>query len=281
MKVIREMLNKPNSGIVVKLEYKATENKNGKKIKSVSKCSNFITINTPENNEKKIRIFDNLEIAKLIVSERNNPAVENATYYIYREDGTMIDVKKCFKDKNNVYHYFDKENDIKYEIELEPSKKILNYGYIIFENGDTERTEKAEGAKKRRKYFEELSDICNYQIMKNLPNWASRIILTKNEIVLPIRCTTAEIHIMTNSRLMDINQERKSKGNYAIPFNKGMDKFTTFFYYIAKERSEPIRFKGSEIGLEVFTGIIEDVKYYYGKDHVKCVCNTVTNYIGG
>ena len=102
--------------------------------------------------------------------------------------------------------------------------------------------EKKYGIKRQKELMNIVSDICTDILCKNDDITIDKIVKkSSKELILRLKGSSGRIHIMSNSHLMDINQERKEEGNRAFPFVKQMDKFTTLYVFITKDKSEPFR----------------------------------------
>lgn len=202
---------------------------------------------------KAIRLFKSLELAKVICRAMVEGC--HCNYYISAR-GKLIPLSDCLV-KNNEYYYIDLNEAIPVRTIFKDNivKKITNIGYLVFEDGDTTRCDKKYGYKRCKVLMNYVTDMAT-NILENQGEIISIEKLSNSELVLHMKNTTGEIHIVSNSRLMDINQERKSKSERAIPFIKEMDKFVTLYVYAIKDCFEPLRIDSNAQMIEVMTQIL-------------------------
>lgn len=211
-----------------------------------------------KNGRRNIRLFNNLEVAK-IVAKLYYP---DCTYeYYFKVDNILIKRSLCQKISDRKYQVF--ANNIQYDIEELYTYRITDIGYIVFENADTQRYNTKDAIPKMIEYYNNIEDITTNILLDNLECGIEYINASKHEIVLKIKNTSARIHILQNSKLMDINQDRKNKNQRALPFDKAMDKFLTFYVYISKDYSEPIKNDGDTKSQTVLEYILSDLKDLY------------------
>lgn len=191
-----------------------------------------------------IRIFKNLELAKVTCNRLTGECGNRAEYYIVTKD-LRIPISKCYITKHS-FEYLDITNNIRYIFRNEVNLTATQLGYLVFEDGDIIRCDKKYGYKRQRDLFNYVLDMASEMVSENF-------LVTKverknmNHIILRIRNSTGAIHIISNARLMDINQARKANGERCIPYIKQMDKFTTLFFYCVKDSFEPTRINSIEI----------------------------------
>ena len=253
---INEVLDGENNGIVVQVTYE-----NNKK--------SFLAVATYDNNKKSlvpvdhhIRKFRNFDIAKLIAT--NIPDIKDIKYYISLGKNIMVDLDDCQK-VNNSYTFF--YNDNLYIAEECNLYKVVSTGYIIFRNGDSERCDKEEGFDRVKANMRNVKNACSDILYENIDISPTRIIrVDNNEFILTFKNTTGRIHIMKNSRIMDINQKRKQisqQGFGCIPYLKNMDKFETLYYICTKEDTEPDRIGTNKFLNSVIKSIVSNVVEFY------------------
>ena len=248
-------LNGKTTGIAAKVTYK----NNGKK--------RFIL--TKENN---IRLFDNVDVARTVAKTVKGiePYIE---YFIVLSDEKMFSINSCRKirggykvyDPENEtmvsvkggYNVYDKETNSILFIEEKHERKVINFNYLVFEHGDTNRTEKKYGYKRMYALYNLILQAIQDSTMSNDEFGISKVEAYNNEIIAHIKGCTSKIHINSNSLLMDINQARKEIGENVFPFVKEMDKFTTFYVYISRDVTEPIRIESENKALDQLNKIVE------------------------
>ena len=151
-------------------------------------------------------------------------------------------------------------------------------GYIIFDNGDTARVNKADGPKIRNdmrkiiKWALEVLTVC-YTGCCGI----SRVKKDKGQFIAQVKGTTARIHIECISKMMDLNQERKEAGLRVFPYDKNLDKYICFYVYATKDMSESRKLRADERVDEIineFVRIINDefpdhtIKYQPIKEYI-------------
>lgn len=242
-------LDGEKNGIIMKVSNK-TSGKNGFKRKNNYVC----------HRDGNIKLFSNFDIVKLNkILYYNNCNVE----YLFSIDKKTIPFYKCTKFEDG-YHYIDLEENTRYIIHEKKEYKIIRNGYLVFEDGDINRCDKKYGFKRRKELMLYISDMVK-SILKNENDILRKknIGITKinkindSELILSVYRSTAKIHILTNSRLMDMNQERKLNNIRAIPFSKNMDKFTTMYVYADKDYFDPIN-NNAEEKVELIINAIVD-----------------------
>ena len=219
---------------MIKNEFVTLDGENyGITVESVGKKTKFVSF-----KDDTVRIFKNLDIAKIIT--KDIVCSNKARYYFYL-DGKTVPLDNCIY-YNGKYQYIDREENIRYIIQEFKEFKTLSVGYLCFEDGDTVRCEKKYGIKRQKELMNIVSDICTDILCKNDDITIDKIVKkSSKELILRLKGSSGRIHILSNSHLMDINQERKEEGNRAFPFVKQMDKFTTLYVFITKDKSEPFR----------------------------------------
>lgn len=248
-------LNGNTTGIAAKVTYK----NNGKK--------RFIL-----TKENKIRLFDNVDVARTVVKtvEGIEPYIE---YFIVLSDDKMFSINSCRKIKGGYkvyddetetmvfikggYKVYDKETNSILFIEEKYQRKVTNFNYLVFEHGNEKRTDKKYGYKRMFVLYNLILQAIQESTMSNESLGISKVEAYNNEIIAHIKGCTSRIHINSNSLLMDINQARKEVGEKVFPFIKEMDKFTTFYVYISRDVTEPIRIESEQKALDQLNKIVE------------------------
>lgn len=221
------------------------------------------------NGKKKIisdkaggpRLFKNLEVA-----------MTNAHYLLDKSNGDIdyffkIGMKKLKVADSQmikgIYQLYDFKNSIKYNISEDKSVKVVKLGYIVTENGDTVRCDKQYGIKQVKKLLEYSRDICFGILCENMDISFTRIQRGNYRYTFSIKNSTGKINIVTNSKLMDINQARKEDDIRCLPYLKEMDKFTTLYVYATKDPAETPKANTDEAIDKLIGYIVNDFNYYY------------------
>lgn len=222
-----------------------------------------------ENNEKnkfmmyqnKYRLFPNIEVAK-IVAKFLYP--ENRyRLYIYLGDNLLYRLTDIQVINNALHMYTD---DDKYHIITQTRKYSSNiFGYMVFEDGDTVRCDaKTYGHKRQYELIKLIRDTAQGILMEKWPQFGiTQIEKRQREYILHIKGTTAKIHFLHGAQLMDINQERKEKGQKCFVFDKNMDKFTTFYVFIDRDVAESKGIEGISHANNLLTTIVSDLQEFY------------------
>lgn len=209
------------------------------------------------------RLFKNIEIAK--VAARSVLGTLPLRYYIYIK-GTKYNFDLC-QEINDMYQMYDEKKNVMYDIFPDRSVKVTKLGYIVTEDGDTVRCDKQYGVKRVKKLLEYSRNIAMGILCENNGEFSiDKIERSNYEYILHIKNTTGKIHIITNSKLMDINQARKELGERCLPYLKEMDKFTTLYVYITKDINEPNKIGTDYMADKILEYIISDFNYYHIED---------------
>ncbi|MBR6289276.1 MAG: hypothetical protein IKR19_08075 [Acholeplasmatales bacterium] len=188
---------------------------------------------------------DNKVSYKLIITTKNG-----------RKEYDMKDAMEV----DGYFQLYDLKKNIKYYIKEKKEPKVRWIGYISLDNGYNERKDKAYGIQRSKQLFEALENSMQKFILFNDDNGIGRIEKrSSRDFVLHIKNSTAKIHIMGNSNIMDLNQRRKERGERVIPFEKNVDKFLTIYVYITAENSEMKFFNSADKALDVLYKLIDDV----------------------
>lgn len=207
------------------------------------------------NKEGQIRLFPNMKVAKTVAKTVTGikPHIE---YYFILED-KKYPLSQAYK-LYGTYKIVDKETQEILTIREKLEYKASNFSYIVFENGDKERCDKKYGYNRARELFETIASAIEMSFVDNYDEFGiDHTEVYRGEFVIHLRNCTGKIHIVTNTNLMDSNQYRKEKGLKVFPFTKSMDKFVTFYTYISRDNSEPIRFNSEEKALKQLKRIIQ------------------------
>ena len=211
-----------------------------------------------------IRIFDNLRIAKITA----HAYIKNAKfrYHIKYEDG-FVSLDDTQYMGNGKYQAVTAYGEIIEIVEKRVYSSVL-FKYLVFANGDTERTPKDKGIQCNRELTKLLKYCINLELLEDDPDAkVTRVKKDKGEFILYLKGTTSQIHIMSISTMMDKNQLRKKEGKIGVlPFKKEMDKFKCFYLYTCKDCSESKRLDGDDKTNKVIERILhrldEETKEY-------------------
>jgi hypothetical protein len=202
--------------------------------------------------------FTNIEAAKL--AARKILDSSKSVEYYFNIGNTIININDTQK-INGAYEYYDDNRRIKFYIKDTVTHRLIKAGYIVFEHGNEKFSDKEYGIRRQQELAEWIDGI----IIKNIRNSGvvgieSKKKISSKETVLKIKDSTAKIHILTNSGLMDINQSRKENNQKCIPYLKNMDKYTTFCVYCTKDIQERIYFNTDKKVIEILTYIITELR---------------------
>ena len=217
----------------------------------------------------RARLFKNLDVAK--VNARYLLSNEDKVNYYFKINKDRYNISEAQK-AGDIYQIYDMEKEVKFIITEDKSAKVLELGYYITENGDTVRCDKQYGIKRVKKLLEFARDIASGILFENGKCAISSIRRESYEYVISVKNSTVKIHILTNSKLMDINQARKADGIRCLPYLKEMDKFTTLFVYTTKDPAETSKSNAENIAKTLVEEyILEDFNYYYfnNEDDIK------------
>lgn len=221
--------------------------------------------------DRKPRLFNNLRVAKIMA----NSSIEGGkfNYWIHWDNmENLININRCRYDKkNHIFQFIDNETKTIYNFKEIRTNKVSNMGYLIFDNGDTVRTEMEAGRKRQAELLNIVAGVCTDLLVEKWEEYGiTRIENRRKELVVHIKSTTAKIHIAFNSRIMDINQEKGlTPGKKRLPFIKSMDKYVTFYVFVAKDVAEGKRIGGEEKAKYILDNIIGDLQKYYPETNAK------------
>ena len=230
-------------------------------------------------NDQGPFLFTNMESAKIVtdVSARN----DYKQYFICLED-MMYPIDDCLIVGNEFHVINNNEYIIAKQV---VGVKLVSAGYFVFENGDIERSDREYGTKRQKELFNTIRKAATrlmYNVDLNDGNYHVNFMGrgANKDFRFKIKDSTAEIHVITNSHLMDYNQMRKENNQRVLPFLKNMDKYLTFYVYGTKNANEPKSFiinelKNGKVYFETSTGIQSvaiDDQYEYDtlniRDHI-------------
>lgn len=216
------------------------------------------------------RLFNNLEIAKFMANSITGG--EKVALYIRTKELGDINISRCrYIKKTREFQFIDLDNYTVYNIKEKRTHNLDNLAYLIFDNGDTVRISKEIGPQRQRELIENIRYVCS--IILGQKKGITLVEKKRKELIIHISGTTTKVHIMYNSKVMDINQYKSQiPGVKRIPFLKEMDKFTTFYILSSKDVNESKQIEGEAKAAEVISIIIEYLKEYYPYTNPK-VCN--------
>lgn len=207
------------------------------------------------------KVFANLEIAKE-VSKIFLPSASTHRKYYFLIDKKIIALDDCTK-MQDYYQYIN--GDEVYYIEETCNSAVISIGYLCFENGDTVRCDKKYGMLRVKELMKYIRDISINFLANNYNNYGlKKIIKSNKEYILVHKDSSLKIHILQNSKLMDINQKRKEEGKNVLTFDKVYDKYTTFYVYTTRDVAEPTNKVDSyNVGLDIISFLVEDLAAEY------------------
>ena len=221
------------------------------------KGSNTYPIKYKKNSNDPIR-FTSMELAMCAAHLVFNDNRSKITYKLY-VGSNEYDIKEAMN-INGYYQLYDNEKQIKYYIKEKEDINVRWIGYISLDNGFYERKDKNYGIQRSKQLFSSIERAAQRLIVKNETNSISRVDkISDREYIFYVKNSTAKIHIMSNSAIMDLNQGRKERGLRVIPFEKNVDKFLTSYVYITADNNEMKFFNSAEKSLDVLHNLINDI----------------------
>ena len=252
MKITKITLDGEKNGIIVELPTN----------KSYKKFVNQLD----ETTQKRVpRLFRNYKVAKTIGKNVKTDAEGELKFFFMfdipnMKQPIMIPFEDAQKVNKKYEAYLSEETfgeRTRLVIEECDESRVMEIGYIVFDNGDTVRSDKAVSVQRSRNLFDGMCQTFAKILCSNKSTISSVKRKGRKEIVVRFRGTTAEIHVLVNSKLMDINQDRHSRNIRVLPFLKTMDKFTTFYVYIKRDPVEPKRLNGYENAQAILKEAVE------------------------
>lgn len=206
--------------------------------------------------------FTSMESAKSAADTIFN-SINDKVFFRVTIGKREYDMKKAmFVD--GYFQLYDTHRNIKYYIKEKKEPKVKWIGYISLDNGYNERKDKSYGIARSKELFANIENAAQKLMLRNDTDSISTITKISNRnYVLSVKNSTAKIHLMSNSNIMDLNQRRKEKGERVIPFNKDVDKFLTIYVYITAENSEMKFFNSAEKSLNILNILIDDIYTNY------------------
>ena len=219
------------------------------------------------------RLFTNLEFSKSIAYINGAKSGRDYEIILYL-NGTVIPFEYIQMVNNNLEFFGERDDGqiTRFVVSQQYIREFGNFGYIVFDNGDTVRTDKEEGIK-RNGILQKIMMQAIDKVAMDVGNVAGVYPWDKG-ITVEFTHTTSKLDIVTNSGLMDINQWRKGREgeveepeySRCFPFIKSMDKFVTFYTFTSKEMYEPFKVSGSNASApKTFRNLmIEELKENWG-----------------
>lgn len=188
-------------------------------------------------NSDTVMKFANIEIAKLTCRRmmNNNSSALEFRVVIGGKEYNMNQAQKV----NGLYQLYDSEAGIKYYIEEFTNHAIERIGYLSIENGIEDRCDRSYGIPRSKELFAAIESGLYNNLLINHGDSVSKVDkISRKEFIVYVKGSTARIHILANSKIMDINQERAKNGQRCIPYIKKVDKFITAFIFVTKDKME-------------------------------------------
>ena len=258
MKITKIVLDGKKNGIVVELP----TNKPYRK---------FVNVMDEKTQKRVPRLFTNYETAKIVSKNIKTDGKGKLKYFFMldlpysKKEPVLIPIEKSQKIYGKYEIYISEEvfgEKVRLVIEERKSHHVMEIGYLVFDNGDTVRSNKAESIYRQRDIFNGMCQAFSNILFENKLNISQIKKKSRREIVIKFKNSTTEIHILTNSQLMYFNQRRVEKKERVLPFVKSMDKFTTFYVYIKRDILEPKHINGTanaKLVLNKFMEIIQSM----------------------
>lgn len=211
-------------------------------------------------NSDTVMKFANIEIARLTCRRmmNNNSSALEFRVIIGGHEYNLNQAQRV----NGVLQLYDPKLGVKYYIEEFTSHMVERIGYISIENGIESRCERTYGITRSKELFAAIeSGLYNNLLLKDTNSISKIEKISRKEFIIHVKGSTARIHILGNSKIMDINQARSKEGQRCIPYMKKVDKFITAFVFVTKDKMEK-EFINSESKV---TEIINYLVEYIGK----------------
>lgn len=206
----------------------------------------LIVPNEPNPEEEyKQKLYSNLQLPSAILSTKKNK--DQFHIELFLKD-TYIPLEYIEYVSDHWEFFGRKKGDVcRFQVYEDKEHVVSNLGYIVFDNGDVERSYFVDRA------IELYDEMWNHiHIMwRNKENHIDNIHYdNKNmEIDISFFNTTTELHIRTIQHMIAYNQERiKRKGEKVssvyyrvLPFIKEMDRNSCFYTYVTRIEHEPCK----------------------------------------
>ena len=212
-------------------------------------------------------LYNNVQIALLSVKMKYYLSPKDVSIKLikYESDKNRIiilcDYNDMFDCGNGLLQFISKDKI--YFVKQTHIDSVLDIRYVVFEDGDNNRTEKEYGHKRQKQLFHMLKNAAVSAFKYS--GIIDGIHVQAEEIIISLKNSSAKIHMCSNGNIARYNTARKEQDGVmppqftrCIPYDKVMDKYTTIYCYTAKDNSEP-----SDFG---FSGdIMKDVEYIFGE----------------
>ena len=155
----------------------------------------------------------------------------------YDDNGNKLEIdydniQKC----NGYYQYFN--GATLHFVKPQDEREVVTCGYLVFEDGDTKRTDKEYGKTRSRELYQYTTEMID-KIVRDKVSIVEKVYRDNNGFLsLKIKDSTGIIKLCYNNEFMSLNQDRKNDGLRCLPFDKNVDKFTTLYIFSTKESGE-------------------------------------------
>lgn len=202
----------------------------------------FVTIKSGEK-----RLFKNINLLK---SWMNNMEKEKNpyNYKIYIVISSLEDpieynnIQQVF----DYYEYHDPASGIDYFIAEDNTERLINVGYLVFEDGDKPLLDinQKEGKRKNNEFINLSKTIAGWLAKRpangiDSVSWANSFVTSSgieigSHLEISIKGASSKIHILKNSELINFNMIRRDMEKRCLPFNKNFDKYKSLYVYTTK-----------------------------------------------
>ena len=215
-------------------------------------------------HSESILKFTNFELAKLTANYMLSKQKDlNFDFVIHIDKFNEYSIKETQKISDRVFQIIDVNLSVVLEIEERFDHIVERIQYLSIDDGANSRQDKTIGIPKSNKLFKDIEIAAQSLLQTNSVNSIYKIERHGyKEYTLHVKGSTAKIHIMANSKIMDINQERRSLDQKCIPYNKKVDKFLTAYIFVSMERME-FKYFNNSTKIEY---ILEEIKDYIADD---------------
>ena len=209
---------------------------------------------------KNPRVFNNFAVAKVMANFLTKSKGDLKYYIQVPYNGKIIrkHISDCqFRDDH--YEFYAKTNkDNKpelFQVYEKNIRKCIHVGYIFFDDAETSRIDKEEGKQYQFKLMGVIKEAAE-TIFKYSGNISSFKKLKKG-FTIEVQNSTTKIHILHISKLMDVNQARKNRNTFCLPFIKAVDKFRSFYVIVDKDVSESSKTESASAASGILTTLLE------------------------
>ena len=206
------------------------------------------------------RVFNNLEVAKVMSNILIKPKMELKYYIQVNHEGKIL--RKPISDcqyREDHYEFFASPNKEEkpelFEVYEKDTRKCIHVGYIFFDDAETARIDREEGKVYQFKLMNLIKEAAE-TIFKYSGNIGSFDKLKKG-LTIKIKNSTTEIHVLHVSKLMDVNQARKKRNFVCFPFIKEVDKFRSFYVVIDKDVAESTKTESASTAISIINTLVE------------------------